>query len=290
MKSILLFPLLLASSVMAQEPDTSSALYHMREAELNFARASVTIGRNAAFVDNFAEKSVIFTDKWIDNAKQFWQEHKALPIVLKWEPEYMDISDSRDFGISTGPWEVQEYRPNTSTLSTGYFLTVWKMQSDGVWQVILDAGSTTPPPTGTLHMFSFPSGADKVIPKPPKMNTESFSDELLERENQILTAWEKSPTTSIYFTFLDPDIRMQRNGHLPTGNRDTINLWIANMNNNLTWHSSGSEAASSGDLGYTYGILEKPANPVESRGHYVRIWKKHPGGKWNIILEMFNLD
>ena len=119
MKSILLFPLLLASSVMAQEPDSSSALFSMRDAERNFARSSVMYGRNTAFVENFTEESVIFTDRWLTNGKQFSKERKPTPVVLKWEPEFMDISGSRDFGISTGPWEAQEYRPNTAPLSNG---------------------------------------------------------------------------------------------------------------------------------------------------------------------------
>jgi len=104
---------------MAQEPDSSSALFSMRDAERNFARSSVMYGRNTAFVENFAEESVIFTDRWLTNGKQFSKERKPTPVVLKWEPEFMDISGSRDFGISTGPWEAQEYRPNTAPLSNG---------------------------------------------------------------------------------------------------------------------------------------------------------------------------
>ena len=132
MKSILLLPLLLATAAMAQEPDSSSALFSMRDAERNFARLSVMIGRNASFAENFADESAIFTGRWITNGKQYSKEGKSSPIVLKWEPEFMDISASRDFGISTGPWEVQEYRPNTLPLNTGYYLTVWKRQVDGV--------------------------------------------------------------------------------------------------------------------------------------------------------------
>ena len=82
----------------------------------------------------------------------------------------MDISDSRDFGISTGPWEAQEYRPKTAPVSAGYFLTVWKKQSDGAWKVILDAGSTTPVPGGKEHTFTFPAGADKAIANQRMMN------------------------------------------------------------------------------------------------------------------------
>jgi ketosteroid isomerase-like protein len=288
--NLLLLILLPAMSVMAQEPDSSSALFNMREAERNFARASAMIGRNAAFAENFADESVIYTEKWITNGKQFSKDRKASPVVLKWEPEFMDISDSRDFGISTGPWEAQEYRPNTAPVATGYFLTVWKKQSDGVWKVILDGGSTTPVLKGSRHNFSFPAGADKTLPEPPMINVALSCKELVDRENQILSDWKKSSLSFTYASFLAPDARMQLNGHVPSTNSDTINLWIAHLDKKLTWKSVGSGAATSGDLGFTYGLLEITGNPEVTKGHYVRIWRKHSGTDWKIVLEMMNLN
>jgi hypothetical protein len=290
MKAILLLPFLLASSLMAQEPDSSSALFNMREAERNFARESVMYGRNASFAEYFAEESAIFTDKWLNNGKQFSKNRKAYPVVLKWEPEFMDISASRDFGISTGPWEAQEYRPNTSPLATGYFLTVWKKQSGGDWIVILDAGSETPVKQGSQHSFTFPPGADKTIPDPPVINVELSCKELLDRDKQILTEWQKSQVISDYTSFLAPDAMMQCNKHLPTTNPDTINVWIAHLDKTLIWKSVGAGTATSGDMGYTYGILVNSVIPDITKGHYVRIWKKQPGANWNIVLEMMSID
>lgn len=290
MKTFLLFSLLMASPVIAQEPDSSSALFQMREAERNFARSSVKNGRNAAFVENFADESVIFTNTWITTGRQYWNDRKATPVVLKWEPEFIDIADSRDFGISTGPWEAQEYRPNTTPVSTGYFLTVWKKQPGGLWKVILDAGSATPAPAGYNHKFSFPPGADKAVPNPKRVNIESSRNELLDREHQILAAWKKDPQPATYASFLAPDVRIQRNGHLPSTNADTVKVWIAQLKKTLTWSTIGSGAASSGDLGFTYGFLEIPDGPMGLKGHYVRIWRKQPEGKWTIILEMMNMD
>jgi ketosteroid isomerase-like protein len=290
MKSLLLFPLLLATAAIAQEPDSTSALFKMREAERNFARASVMIGRNAAFAENFAEESVLFTDRWITNGKKYSKERKASPVVLKWEPEFMDISASRDFGISTGPWEVQEYRPNTTPLFTGYFLTVWKRQPDGVWKVILDGGSTTPPANNKSHNFSYPVGADKAFPNPPSVRPEVLHKELLDREEEVLTEWKKSPDPTSYSSFLDSHARMQFNGHLPSSDIDTIKALISTLNKSMIWKTSGAGAASSGDLGFTYGLLEIPGEKKATVGHYVRIWKKHPGTSWKIFLEMLNLD
>ena len=290
MKYFILFPLLMATSVMAQEPDSSSALFSLREAERIFAKESVMIGRNEAFVKNFAEESAIFTDKWITNGKQFSKERKASPLVLKWEPEFLDISASGDFGISTGPWEVQEYRPNTAALATGYFLTVWKKQSEGEWKVILDGGSETPAVMNPQHTISFPSGADKAVKNPPVVNTGFLSKELSDRDKQILAIWEKSPLPSTYISFLERDARIQLKGHLPTTNKDTINSFINSFDKTLIWETSGSGAASSGDLGYTYGLLKILGAPKVRKGHYVRIWKKLSGDSWKIELEMMNFD
>jgi ketosteroid isomerase-like protein len=288
MKAIFLFPLLLATSLMAQEPDSTSALFSMREAERNFARSSVMIGRNAAFAEYFADESVIFTDKWITNGKQFSKDQKASPVVLKWEPEFMDISASRDFGISTGPWEVQEYRPNTPPLFTGYFLTVWKKESDGTWKVILDGGSTTPPLKNINHSFSFPSGADKSIPNPPVINNELLRKELMDRESQFTAEWGKNPEAATYMSFLAGEARLQLSGHLPATNTDTITVQISGLAKRMVWKPVGAGAASSGDLGFTYGLLEISGASVLTKGHYVRIWKKLNGADWKIILEMIN--
>ena len=289
MKSILLL-LVISSSVVAQEPDSSSTLFQMREAERNFARASVIYGRNAAFVENFADEAIIFTDKWITNGKQFWKDLKARPRVLKWEPEYMDIADSRDFGISTGPWEVQEYRPYTAPAATGYFLSVWKKQIDGNWKVILDAGSTMPPQTGYDHAFSFPAGDDKPVPNPKLVNVDSARAEIMEREKQFLAAWKTNPLPATYASFLATGVRIQHEGYLPTTNPDTINALISHLHKTLTWETVGSRAASSGDLGFTYGLFEMQNNPKGLKGHYVRIWKKQPEGNWTITLEMMGID
>lgn len=285
MKQFFIFLFLLPCYVLAQEPDSSSALFGMRETERDFAKASLMIGRNAAFAEYFAEESVLFTGKWITNGKQISKEGKPSPIVLKWEPEFMDIAASRDFGISTGPWEVQEYRPNTPPLFTGYFLTVWRKHANGEWKVILDGGSTTPVAKGPKHKFTFPSGADKAIPNPPVMNVPQLIKELLDRDNQYETDWKNNPST--FTSFLAQDARIQLSGHLPTTNADTIKTWVNKLDRSLTWQPVGAGAASSGDIGFTYGLITTQNNEVV-KGHYVLIWKKRPGSSWQIVLEMMN--
>lgn len=287
MRYLVLILLLLPSLLKAQEPDSSSALFSMREAERNFAKASVIYGRNTAFIQYFSDECVVFTDKWITNGKQFMQSRKAVPLVLKWEPEFMDIALSGDFGISTGPWETQEYRPGTTALASGYYLTVWKKEKEG-WKAILDGGSGTPLLKSNGHHFTFPQGEDKTLNHSSSIDTEASAKALLEREKAFMSERIKDPSS--YLTFFTSDSRMQLNGHLPSTDVDSINSWISRLDKNLVWDPKGSGAAVSGDLGYTYGMLIIPSNPVITKGHYVRIWKKKPGIVWQISLEMLNTD
>jgi ketosteroid isomerase-like protein len=269
--------------MFAQEPDSASALYSLRDAERSFAKASVMYGRKAAFAEFLAEKAIIFTDKWITDGKQLWQGRNATPVILKWEPEFADISAGGDFGVSTGPWEAQEYRPNTAAVSTGYFLSAWEKQKDGQWKVILDAGTHTPSPTGPLHAFSFPVGSDRM--KVQSVNDTQMS--LEKAENGMLASWKKQHSPEEYESFLRDDARIMKEGQLPTKDKANLTSWLKKNGNSYEWKQIGSVTASSGDVGFTYGdaLLDGKV-----KGNYVRIWKRENGSGWKILIDLLSLD
>ncbi|HLN55808.1 MAG TPA: hypothetical protein VK207_07435 [Bacteroidales bacterium] len=269
----------------AQEPDSSSALFRMRESERSFAKSSAMYGTKHAFVEFLNDFSLIYTNGWIKNGKDHWSKREPSPQILKWEPEYMDISLSRDFGVSTGPWEAQEYRPNTRPLGTGYFLSVWVAGDDGRWKVQLDAGiNCPPPPDEKKHSFSFPPGNDRPVVNKPRENHEAKI--LMEEEMKMLDLWKKKPSYSTWSSFLEKDSRIMRKGHSPSQNPDTLRKWIEEDRKLLTWEAQGSAMARSADLGYTYGIVESKGK----KGNFVRIWKKNAEGEWKITIDMFNID
>jgi len=283
LKKIFVICFLLVSVVsIAQEPDSSSAVFKLREAERSFAKASVMNGRRDAFYEFLAVRSVIFTDKWITNGKELWSKRPATPLILKWEPEYIHISSGQDFGISTGPWESQEYRPNTRPLSNGYFLSAWEIQQDGSWKVILDAGISSPAPQNP-HSFSFAQVTDKIKPADARSSDGPGPEAA---ETKMLEQWKSQPVSSVYNSFLGPEVRMMRNGHLPSTNPDTINNWLSGMSKSIIWKTSGSHTSLSGDLGFTYGYIER----ANDSGIYVRIWQKDASGNWKIIIDMMNIN
>lgn len=285
------FFLACATASFAQEPDSASALFSLRDAERSFAKASVMYGRKAAFAEFLAERSVIYTDKWITTGKQLWQGRAASPVILKWEPEFQDISSGGDFGISTGPWEAQEYRPNTPVLSTGYFLSVWEKQKDSSWKVILDAGTNTPkPPEGTLHKFSFPEGSDRIKNHSVKNTQQSVKNThstVAEAEDALLSSWKNNHNPQAYESFLRNDARIMLQGQLPSKDKSLLTSWLEKSGNSFEWKQSGNSESSFGDMGFTYGYVLLDG---KVKGSYVRIWKFEKGSDWKILVDLLSLD
>lgn len=285
MRQFFLIFLFLPVLCPAQEPDSSSAIFRMLESERLFAKSSAMNGTKHAFMAFLNDFSQIYVNEWITEGKDHWSKRAPAPQVLKWEPEYMDISLSRDFGVSTGPWEAQEYRPNTKPVGTGYFLSVWVAGADGKWKVQLDAGISCPPPTDEKkHLFSFPPGDDIPVLNPPHQDYTAMI--LMDEEEKMLKAWKMNPSFSTWSSFLEKEARIMRKGVLPSQNHDLLRKWIEEKGKLLTWEAQGSSVAGSADLAYTYGIVKSAGK----KGNFVRIWRKNAEGDWKITIDMFNID
>ena len=93
-----------------------------------------------------------------------------------------------------------------------------------------------------------------------------------------------------FLEYIDNEGVLLRQDHLPIVGADAIDF-LSSINDTafvLTWKPSKAEIASSGDLGFTYGIYELKTNDMSYKGTYVTIWKKHPDGSWKFVLDSGN--
>jgi len=56
----------------------------------------------------------------------------------------------------------------------------------------------------------------------------------------------------------------------------------------LSWEPVTVEVAASGDLAYTTGTFEVEAADAHRYGKYVTIWRKRPGGRWKVAVDIGN--
>ena len=141
-----------------------------------------------------------------------------------------------------------------------------------------------------IHSFNFPKGADKSTSEYNYVVSDIPLKEMLRTETQLLENWKSKPDQLTYSSFLAPNARIQRNGFHPATTKDSINLMLSRLPRELNWTISGSGVASSGDLGYTYGLIEINGSQKPTAGHYIRIWKKQEDGIWKIMIDMLSIN
>ena len=93
-----------------------------------------------------------------------------------------------------------------------------------------------------------------------------------------------------FIEYIDSDGILLRPNHLPIVGADAIDF-LSQSNDSayiLTWKPSSGEVASSGDLGFTYGIYNLQLKDTTINGTYVSIWKKEKGNKWKFVLDTGN--
>jgi ketosteroid isomerase-like protein len=66
---------------------------------------------------------------------------------LLWTPVGADISASGDLGYTYGTFEFHSNnKEGKPTVDYGKYTSIWKLQKDGSWKVVLDMGNASPEP------------------------------------------------------------------------------------------------------------------------------------------------
>ncbi len=272
------------SFLFSQEPDSLSDLKAMAEAERSFARMAVTNGVRDAFVENFSDEAIIFRPGPV-KGRPVWQQRKPLGMMIRWEPEYVDIAASEDFGYSTGPAEYLGVKPLSPPLGYGYFISIWTKQSDGKWKVALDVGAEVPTLGNSEIKLHFPQGADKkqiFI----AVNKDTEKKALLKFDEDFDKIYSKDKTPEVFMKNVLSGARFYREGQFPQSQIDSIKM-ILTQSKDISWKPMDGAVANSGDMGYTYGSYKLQKGNIEE-GYYFRVWKREKDQNWKIVIELLS--
>jgi ketosteroid isomerase-like protein len=290
MKLSILLICLLAVGVAAPQGSLHGDLASLIAAEKAFAAASERQGTREAFLAYLADNAVLFRPHPVSGRK-WMQDHPDQSGLLTWRPAFADISRSGDFGYTTGPYELRRERTDKQPFRTGSFVSVWRRQADGRWKVLIDTGivypqAGTPPKVGT---------ATSNVKLPPKVAAQpDDKSDAAEREAlmELDRAFAKEVARRGGAAFLDrlsDDARLLRTNHFPMVSRREIRAYLAAQQGVFGWRPAGAEVSGAGDLGYTYGLAEylaKGADAQAEYSNYLRIWKRQPGGRWSVVLDV----
>ena len=107
--------------------------------EGKFAAYSVKNGMRAAFIEFFADDSLLLRPDPVDG-RTYMRAQSDPPIILDWKSQITVLSASGDLGMSTGPSKVMSKTDPNLAPSFGQFFSVWQKQKNGDWRVLLDHG------------------------------------------------------------------------------------------------------------------------------------------------------
>jgi ketosteroid isomerase-like protein len=282
-----LVPLLAQNSPSSARAQRSTealpqALEQMIDTERAFAARALVVGWKQAFLEYFANDAVGFAAGTAGLAKDQIAQRPDPPkdVQLLWEPRLGDISASGELGYLTGPVRtIVPSRNNGQPTHSNYF-SVWKRQRDGSFKVVMDVGIDTPSAVPYAAGFTRPSYAGRFSgdydeTTPP-----------LGAADGVLNSALRSNQGRAYRGRLAAGARLFRPGALPITGERNIARWADAQPAYALSDTRFSEAARSGDLGYTWGTYALPAAKGRQEGFYVRVWVRDRSGQWKLAADV----
>ena len=264
-----------AQQAPAAVADTHSTIVDL---EARFAAASRERGAKAAFLEFLDEESIVLQPgpTW---GRAAWTTNEELPGTLDWLPDRAQISADGDLGFASGPWVLEPRDPDGRRIE-GRYETVWKKGAAG-WRVIFDGGFGRKPAGAwearnknpVLGPFACERGA-AVLPGELQLLDLAMSGIPGGRTHQERVLAELDDAAVLFH-------RPSVEGAADAASREAA---LAALPATLQYWPMGAGIASSGDLGYSYG-LSAPDPAASADASYVHIWCRHGAG-WRLALEL----
>jgi ketosteroid isomerase-like protein len=281
--------------VAAQAPEPlPESLTQIVEAERAFAARALVIGWKDAFLEYFAPSAIGFAEGKPGSAREQIAKNPDPPkdLQLIWEPRYGDVAASGELGYLTGPVRnIRASRDGGKPRFSNY-ASIWKRQRDGSFKVVMDVGINTP--------SAVPFAPDFVRAPHKNRFTGDYDDSTppLGTADELLNSALKTNALRAYRPHLAEGVRFHRHNQMPVVGVPAAIKWLSSQRAFSSADSRFSEAARSGDLGYTWGSFSiAPTRTVGARrgevqtvnvqaGFYVRVWVRERNGQWKVALDV----
>ncbi len=263
MKKINLLIVLFAPAMLYAQKNVEGLI----RSEKNFSAYAVAHNTKDAFLKFADSNAVVFDKGEAVNAIQLWSAKENRGGILEWHPQFAEVSNSGDFGYTTGPWTFR-MKATDSIVGRGQFTSVWHIDKNGDWKFLVDLGNGNSPVNPAMD-------ADRI----ETSKTKGQIEEVLQAEYDFISLFTKNPSLA-YARYLSGQTILNRNSRLPSTGMG-VQQTISETPVALQLEAKGSGMASSNDLAFVYGACTLE----NKRDNYLHIWRKEKGG-WKIALEV----
>jgi ketosteroid isomerase-like protein len=129
-------------------------------------------------------------------------------------------------------------------------------------------------------------------PAEPEANveTEQSLQEMVETDKAFSSASKKNGMKKAFLEYIADDAVLLRPGFMPIVEGDVIRFLSSQEDTSftMTWEPRGADIASSGDMGFTYGVYKVTTADTTLMGTYLSVWRKQEDGKWKFVVDTGN--
>jgi ketosteroid isomerase-like protein len=286
-RSILGILILIAAGLIGAQP-SSRSLKTLIESERAFSRLSEEKGIREAFLTYLADDSVVFLPRPVPGRKAYEEAPADSPTLLTWEPAYAEVSPAGDLGYTTGPYQATNRSNTIASPRFGHYVSLWQKQPTGLWKVVLDIGISHPQPgfKPLEVMTKKDARRPRRLVRVEKLRELNF---LLKIEAEFAAKAATEGILAAYLAYADEDIRLYRDGALPSGGKEVLRREFSDYAGKQTWAPVDGDVSRYGALGFIFGTAEARDGNLQDpakASSYLRIWRKNPEGLWKIALDL----
>lgn len=246
--------------------------------ETRFVASSREHGARAAFLEFLDEESIALQPGPIWG-RAAWTANDELPGTLDWLPDRAQISADGDLGFASGPWIFEPRDPEGRRVE-GRYVTVWRKGATG-WRVIFDGGFGRKLAGAWEARSKDPAMGPFACERGPAMPPGEL--QLLDLAISGIQGGETHQQRVL--AHLDADAWLFHGPSVEgAGESAAREAALAALPATLQYWPMGAGIATSGDLGYSYG-LSAPDPGTSANASYVHIWCRR-GDDWRLALQL----
>jgi ketosteroid isomerase-like protein len=272
------FAFMLPGSMIAPASATSFTARDLAAEEGKFAAWSVRHGMRDAFVEFFADDSILLRPD-IVNGREFMRARTNPPIVLDWRSTLTTLSSSGDLGMSTGPWINTSKADPKATPSYGQFFSIWQKQKSGEWKVLVDHGISHAKPPVDLQLVAH----DLTASNAPLAS-------LGDPEKRFAGRIAAIGAAAAYREVIADRSRLLRPDRIPMDGVAMIGEYLKSVDGKWTWEAQRQGISNAGDFAWSLGTYawQSSAGTTDA-GHFIRVWvrdAKATESSWTLAAEI----
>lgn len=273
------FLCLISIKVLAQKAD--GTIGSIIKTELDFNKKVQKKGINKTYKKYSDKEGVTFTPS-IVNLKTHFSEKEIVGFhYLNWQPQYGLISKNGDLAFAIGPFEYSD----GDVKDNGHYLHIWK-NIYGKWKLAAHIKITHPLLENNLKP-EFLNPTNYRYPKLLGPKKIQMRQDIVFSTDELLGKSFKKSNNKDLTEFYDSKAKLYFPNNIPLIGKDNVLKFIKAQK--LVFQNSTptfSDRALSGDLAYSYG----ETTISNKKYSYVRVWKLSDDMKWNILVDMYNLQ